>query len=189
MLEVRPGVYRKNVQIAHIYGVRPSAPRYTLGLPDSERDAFKHLLLLCLPHHAEIDDRKTGEKLYSVEELLKWKRTHEGGNNAELNRIGPVDEEEFMDLIAEAFEPPLERLEAIADRLERTGTLNAGSVVELRGIVTALTDNPVGIDARSVRILADAVDALGGSSFRRTVTHFAEAAETMRSAVRRLPER
>lgn len=189
MLEVRPAVYRKNVQIAHIYGVRPSAPRYTLGMPDSERDAFKHLLLLCLPHHAEIDDRKTGEKLYPAEELLKWKRNHEGDNNAELNRIGPVDETAFMDYITGIFEPPLTRLESIADRLEATGVLNADSVVELRGIVSALTDNPTGIDARSVRIFADAVDALGGSRFRRTVAHFSEAAETMRRAVRLLPDR
>ncbi|MEU7652474.1 hypothetical protein AB0C41_10710 [Micromonospora taraxaci] len=158
-------------------------------MPDSERDAFKHLLLLCLPHHAEVDDRKTGESLYSAQLLLEWKRMHEGDNNAALNRIGPVDEEKFMDYVAGIFEPPLKRLESIADRLEKTGTLNASAVVELRGIATALTDNPVGIDARSVRILADAVDRLGGRSFPRTVAHFSEAATAMMRAVRRLPDR
>ncbi|MGA4728997.1 hypothetical protein ACPB67_16350 [Micromonospora taraxaci] len=189
MFEVRPGVYRKNVQIAHIYGVRPGAPRYMIGMPDSERDAFKHLLLLCLPHHAEVDDRRTGERLYPAEVLLEWKRKHEGDNNVALNRIGPVDEDAFMEYVAEIFEPPLKRLESIADRLEKTGTINADAVVELRGIVSALTDNPVGIDARSIRILTDAVGVLGGRSFPRTVAHFSEAANTMMKAVRRLPDR
>lgn len=189
MFEVRPGVYRKNVQIAHIYGVRPNAPRYTLGMPDSERDAFKNLLLLCLPHHAEVDDRSTGEKLYPAKVLLEWKRRHEGDNNAELSRIGPVDDDSFMNYVAEIFEPPLKRLESLADRLEQTGTLNANAVAELRGIVSTLTDNPVGIDARSIRILADAVDRLGGTSFSRTVSNFSEAADAMMRAVRRLPER
>lgn len=189
MFEVRPGVYRKNVQIAHIYGVRPGAPRYMLGLPDSERDAFRNLLLLCLPHHAEVDDRRTGQRLYPAEVLLEWKRKHEGDNNAELSRIGPVDEDAFMEYVAEVFEPPLKRLESIANRLEQTGSLNASTAVELRGIVSALTDNPVGLDARSVRILADAVDRLGGRSFSRTVAHFSEAAAVMARAVRRLPER
>ncbi|MFI2709084.1 hypothetical protein ACH495_02985 [Micromonospora sp. NPDC018662] len=189
MFEVRPSVYRKNVQIAHIYGVRPSAPRYVMGMQDSERDAFRHLLLLCLPHHAEIDDRKTGEKLYPAEVLLDWKRKHEGENNAELNRIGPVDEDVFMEYVTEIFEPPLKRLESIAEQLERTGTLNASAAVELRRIVSALTENPVGLDARSVRILADAVDRLGGKSFSRAVTQFSDAATIMARATRRLPER
>jgi hypothetical protein len=107
------------VQVAHIYGVRPGAPRYQLGMPDSERDSFKNLLQLCLPHHAKVDDKRTGATLYPAEELLKWKRNHEGKNNAVLNQIGPVDEERFMELIAEIFVPPLQRLEAIAEQLER----------------------------------------------------------------------
>ncbi|MET7969849.1 hypothetical protein [Micromonospora sp. NPDC005305] len=182
-------MYRKNVQIAHIYGVRPNAPRYRLGMPDSERDAFKHLLLLCLPHHAEVDDKRTGESLYPPEVLLEWKRKHEGANNAALSRIGPVDEDAFMDLVADIFEPPLQRLEQIADRLERTGTLTAETAVELREIVSALTDNPAGLDARSVRILAETVDRLGGRRFSRTVAELSEAADKMMRAARRLPER
>ena len=33
VLEVRPGVYQKNSQVAHIYGIRPGAPRYMPGMP------------------------------------------------------------------------------------------------------------------------------------------------------------
>ena len=28
IVEVRPGIYQKNAQIAHVYGVRPGAPRF-----------------------------------------------------------------------------------------------------------------------------------------------------------------
>ncbi|MEU8313699.1 hypothetical protein [Micromonospora sp. NPDC049033] len=189
MFETRPGVYRKNVQIAHVYGVRPNAPRYKDGLPDSERDSFRNLLLLCLPHHSEVDDKKTGERLYPPETLLEWKRKHEGDLNAELSRIGPVDEDLLMDVIAEIFEPPLKRLESIAEQLERTGVVNANSVAELRGIISALTDNPVGLDARTVAILADSVEKLGGQGFRRAVNKFSDAAEIMLRASRRMPER
>lgn len=176
MFEVRPGVYRKNVQIAHIYGVRPEAARYRHGMPDSERDAFKHLLLLCLPHHAEVDDRITGESLYPPDKLLKWKQESEGGNKAVLDSLGPVDENLLMDAMADAFEPPIKRLEAIAEQLERTGTLNANSVEELRDIISVLTENPVGPDARTVQMLTDAIDSLGGPHFRGTVHLFHEAA-------------
>lgn len=71
IFEVRPGAYRKNAQIAHIYGVR--APRYKKGLSKEERDAFSNLLLLCLAHHSEVDDKKTVEKLYPPELLREWK--------------------------------------------------------------------------------------------------------------------
>ncbi|MDW5330815.1 hypothetical protein [Plantactinospora sp. KLBMP9567] len=158
-------------------------------MPDSERDSFKNLLLLCLPHHTEVDDRKTGEKLYPPETLLEWKKNHEGHHNAALNRIGPVDKDVIMDIIAGVFEPPLKRLEAIAEQLERTGTLNAESVAELKEVISVLTENPIGPDARTVRALADAADRLGGVSFSRTVGRLSEAADTMMRAARLMPGR
>jgi hypothetical protein len=47
VLEVRPGVYQKNSQVAHIYGIRPGTPRYRPDMPAKERDSFAKLLLLC----------------------------------------------------------------------------------------------------------------------------------------------
>jgi hypothetical protein len=46
VLEVRPGVYQKNSQVAHIHGVRPDAPRYMPDMSAGERDSFANLLLL-----------------------------------------------------------------------------------------------------------------------------------------------
>lgn len=62
--ETRPGTYKKNVRIAHIYGVAENSPRHRLLPAGEDRNSFKYLMLLCTPHHDEIDDRLNGEKLY-----------------------------------------------------------------------------------------------------------------------------
>src|SRR5690606_9671037 len=75
--EVRPGVFKKNAQIAHIHAVKPGAPRYRPCTTDEERkqrDAFTNLILVCLAHHAAIDDKRDGERLYPPELLREWKR-------------------------------------------------------------------------------------------------------------------
>jgi len=170
IVEVRPGVYKKNAQIAHIHGVK--APRFRPGMAVEERDSFKNLILLCLPHHAEVDDKKYGERMYPPEKLREWKMKHEGDHAATLRMIGPIDVDTFMDRLADAFEPPTRRLEALAEQLEKTGTLNANSVAELRVIISALRDNPLGPDPRTVGQLMDAVIMLGGRDFPRTVAQF-----------------
>jgi hypothetical protein len=182
IVEVRPGVHKKNAQIAHIYGVK--APRYRPGMSVAERDSFKNLLLLCLPYHAEVDDKKYGEKLYPPEKLQEWKTRHEGEHAGVLSMIGPVDADTFMDSLATAFEPPTRRLETIAEQLEKTGKLNAGSAAELRSIVTVLTNNPLGPDPRTVGQLMEAVGMLGGENFPRTVAQLMEAATLMNRANR-----
>jgi hypothetical protein len=40
VVEVRPGVYRKNAVISHIYGVARGAPRHRRRMGDNERDSF-----------------------------------------------------------------------------------------------------------------------------------------------------
>lgn len=99
--EVRTGVYRKNAQIAHIKGVH--APRYDPRLSVEECAAFSNLLILCLPHHAEVDDKKTGEQFYPVHLLRKWKTDHEGENKMALAALGPIDEETLTQLLVGAF--------------------------------------------------------------------------------------
>jgi hypothetical protein len=150
----------------------------------AERDSFKNLLLLCLPYHAEVDDKKYGEKLYPPEKLQEWKTRHEGEHAGVLSMIGPVDADTFMDSLATAFEPPTRRLETIAEQLEKTGKLNAGSAAELRSIVTVLTNNPLGPDPRTVGQLMEAVGMLGGENFPRTVAQLMEAATLMNRANR-----
>jgi len=186
VVEVRRGVYKKNAMIAHIYGVAPNAPRYRAGLPAAQRDAFSNLLLLCLAHHGEVDDRKTGEQLYPPEKLRDWKTAHEGANGPALAALGTINEEQLTELLVGAFTSPLERLQKITDQLERTGTLNATSVAELRQVVDVLSTTAGGTDARTAAALAHAAEVFGTSHFNQMVNSLAHAAEVLPAVARDL---
>lgn len=180
--EVRPGVYRKNALVAHIYSVRPNAPRFDKKMSDEERDSFVNLLLLCLPHHTEVDDKKTGEERYPPDLLHKWKIDHEGSNGPALAELGSIREERLTELLVDVFSPPVERLQAIAERLEETGTLNAGTVAELRQIVDVLTNTPAGPDGRTAASLGFAAEVFGDRNFRKAATSLAAAADALPSS-------
>lgn len=126
-------------------------------------NSFTNVLLLYQPHHSEVDDKKTGEKLYPPELLRQWKTEHEGGNGPALARLGPVDEDALAELLASAFEPPIKRLEKIAHQLEKTGTLNASAVSELRRVIGVLVGGP---DRRTAHLLMSAADMLSARDLR-----------------------
>jgi len=179
VVEIRVGVYRKNAQIGHIHGVRPGAARFDPAIDDEIRDAFTNLLLLCLPHHGEVDDRKTGEQKYPPELLHKWKIQHEGGDGPALAALGRVDEESIGELLAEAFSPPIERLQSIADQLEQTGTLNAEALLQLRQVVHVLRDSPDGPDWRTAQVLGQAAEVFGTRSFTTAAGQLRSAADVI----------
>jgi hypothetical protein len=186
VFEVRSGVYRKNAQVAHIYGVRPGAARFDETVPDEERDAFTNLLLLCLPHHNEVDDKKAGEKFYPPDTLRKWKRDHEGTNGPALAALGRIDEERLTELLLVVFAPPLERLQRIADQLEKTGTLNAETVGQLQQIIEVMKDSPAAADRTTAAMLMDASEIYGSRGFREAATQLATAADVLPSLERSL---
>jgi hypothetical protein len=79
--------------------------------------SFSNLLILCLPHHGEVDDRKTGETLYPVETLTRWKADYEGANGPALAVLGPVDDETLARLLTQVFSPPARRAGDLLDRV------------------------------------------------------------------------
>ena len=172
----------ENAQVAHIKGVR--APRFDPKLTAEECAAFSNLLLLCLPHHAEVDDRKTGEKLYPPHLLRKWKADHEGRNGAALAALGPIDEESLTELLLDVFTPPVKRLQQIADQLEKTGTLNAQTVMELRQIVEVMASSPAGPDVRTAAMLATAAEVYNSHQFRQSVKALSEAVDLITATSR-----
>jgi len=174
VFEIKPGVYQKNAQVAHIHGVR--APRFNPDMTPEQCAEFSNLLLLCLAHHSGVDDKRDGERLYPAELLREWKAEHEGSNGPALAALGAVDEDSLTELLLDVFSPPLERLEQIADRLEGTGTLNAQTVEELRQVVDVMTSSPSGPDARTAAWLAEAAEVYGSHRFRNTVLALVEAA-------------
>lgn len=181
VVEVRPGVYRKNAQIAHIIGVAPDAPRYR-PVPVEVRDGFTNLLLLCLPHHSEVDDRLTGERDYPVRVLQGWKTRHEGKDAPILARLGPVDDETLTQWLTESFSPPLTRLQAIADQLEDTGRVTADVVAELRQVTDIIAASSHGRDSVVAGALAYAAEILSALDLRAAADSLAYAAETLDAA-------
>jgi hypothetical protein len=179
VVEVRLGVYRKNAQIAHIRGVR--APRYDPALSEPDCASFSNLLILCLPHHGEVDDRKTGEKLYPVETLTRWKTEHEGANGPALAALGPVDEETLARLLTQVFSPPARRLQQIADQLEETGMLTAQNLLQLRQVVQVMSAGPGRASADAAEMLSYAADVFGRRDFIGMVDQLGTAADTLSS--------
>lgn len=180
--EVRPGVFKKNAQIAHIHAVKPNAPRYRPCTTDEERqqrDAFTNLILVCLAHHAAIDDKKDGERLYPPETLREWKRKHEGKHGPALARLAPMSDEQLGNLLGTYFTAPITRLEAIADQLEQTGELTADSLEELRRIIAVLQENPLGPDARTASSLAYAADLLSMQNLSSAASSLSYAADVL----------
>jgi hypothetical protein len=185
VLEVRPGTYQKNSQVAHIYGVRPGAPRYRADISAHERDSFANLLLLCLAHHEEVDG-KDGERRYPPDTLRKWKIQHEGAAGSVLKNLTVPSTDALMNKLIEIAERPLERLKAITQRLEETGAVTTETVAELKQIIDAMSTTNTGVDARTARTLSYAAEVLGTRSFSDTVRQLSRAAEVLPNATSRM---
>ena len=69
-------------------------------MSDDERRAFNNLILVCKPHHEEIDKRHP--EMYPAEVLLGWKRAHEGDHLQPLAELGAVSEDDLAGLLVEA---------------------------------------------------------------------------------------
>ncbi|GHH43944.1 hypothetical protein [Lentzea cavernae] len=181
VVEVRPGVYKKNVQAAHIYGVRGKAARHKIEMTSDERDSFKHIILLCLAHHSAVDDSKTGTLDYPPELLVKWKRTREGANHATLSELQiPANNlDAITEYLESVFTPPVQRLEALANHLQKTGELNADSLAELKQIITAMQDSDAGVNSRVASNLASAADILADLNLERTARDLLNAADIL----------
>ena len=84
----------------------PGGPRYNEKQTDEERRAYENLLLLCHPHHVEIDQDDKNE--YPVEKLQSIKQTHEATHKASRFQI---EKAELLKLV--------ENMEKFWNRIER----------------------------------------------------------------------
>ncbi|WP_328324402.1 hypothetical protein OHA70_33215 [Kribbella sp. NBC_00382] len=181
VLEVRPGVYRKNAQVAHIYGVKGA--RCRPGMAASERDSFSNLLLLCYPHHTEVDG---DEERYPPERLREWKNEHDGPELAALSVAAVPDPDTFVDFLATIAKPPLDRLESITERLEKTGEVTEETVGELRYLVGMISSSETGVDAQSARNLAVAAEILSSVNIKQSASWLLTVSDTLPKVVARL---
>lgn len=69
-----PSWKRVKARIAHIKGEHPNSARYDAAQPDSERQGFENLMLLCPNHHTEIDDLRPDD--FPPERLVAMRARH-----------------------------------------------------------------------------------------------------------------
>jgi hypothetical protein len=65
-------------EICHIKARKPGEARYDPQQTDEERHSFENLILMCNPHHKDID---SDEVTYTVERLTEMKAKHEASTN------------------------------------------------------------------------------------------------------------
>jgi hypothetical protein len=63
-------------EIAHIIASSDDGPRGDSNFPESERDRYNNLLLLCHEHHRLVDDEDNYHD-YPAVQLRRWKQDHE----------------------------------------------------------------------------------------------------------------
>lgn len=89
-------------QICHILGKSPGGPRHDPRQSDDQRRAFENLLLLCGPHHKEIDERT---ETWPAPTLFGLKEAHESVVRAQSSAADQALQEEFVRCYRAALRP------------------------------------------------------------------------------------
>jgi hypothetical protein len=135
-----------------------------------------------------VDDKNYGEKQYPPELLRKWKREHEGRNGPVLDSLPPISEDKIASLLIASFTPPLARLEKLTEQLERTGTLTADTLRDLRNIVTVMSNNSTGPEADSARKLAYSAEVFENQALRASARSLAHTMEVLPTLIQKLDQ-
>ena len=142
------GRWRTNAHIAHICGLKPGSARFDESITIQERNNFRNLLLLCKPHHDQVDDRSL-ESIFPRGLLVGWKTAREGDYADDLLELDWVTEDQLKGWMAEAVTDTRDEITAVFDRLE---DLNSEFLSSLRQAALDFFDLPY-LDADDIRSL------------------------------------
>lgn len=164
-----------NLQIAHIRPASESGPRGTAAGDVHERDDFSNLILLCKPHHDEVDEYPD---VYTVEELSAWKQACERGRQAALSNIAAFSTEDGLrQAIADALAARDEALESTLARLENNDHEAALLLREMRDQLAVARETGHLVDPDSASLAHQAAAML---------QHLPDSAETALAAAQSL---
>ncbi len=124
-----------NCEVAHIYGVKRSSARGEHSLTNDQLRAPSNLLLLCLEHHNEVDN-KALEARFTVEAVQKMKSDHEARYREAIAGL-----ERMVDVTVGADATYPTNLGAIGDFDDE---MLRESLAELRVYIDEIADQPVG---------------------------------------------
>ncbi len=106
------GAWLLNSRVAHIHARSEGGPRWDPHMSQADNQSYDNLLILCIPHAAEIDD--TPEH-YPADLLRSWKQS-ELDNHERQHRSWTLSDDQVAEVAAASFDPqPL--LEQIAAAL------------------------------------------------------------------------
>ena len=188
---------RMNLQQAHIRAREKGGPRYDATMTDEQRDDFANLILLCVPHHADVDN---DPQAFPVGILARWKREREQGGMDALKGLRGLTQANMEKMLAEAMDGLRDRLDKALDKLDKIDAeaasllrLVQAEFADLRQYGRALDPDTVDSFLRGAVALnqagfsGDTVEAFGNAAMKldglsATVERLEYAAENLRNA-------
>ncbi|MDX3186472.1 hypothetical protein PV334_35285 [Streptomyces sp. ME02-7008A-1] len=169
------GVPKLNAEIAHIRAINTGGKRFDATWSVPERNSFKNLLLLCVPHHTTIDGASSDD--YPLEILEEWKASREGESVEALEGLSGLTEARLSEMLAEAQGQFLDQVRPALAEFSRTAP-------ELANLLNTLLDeladpriHGFGISPDSIELFSGAARSLG--SFEDNVGLLASAADSL----------
>ncbi|MFD8760518.1 hypothetical protein [Streptomyces mirabilis] len=171
------GVPKLNAEIAHIRAINLGGKRFDPKWSEPERNSFKNLLLLCVPHHTTIDGASSAD--YPVELLEDWKASREGESVEALDGLTGLTEARLSEMLAEAQGEFLDQVRPALSEFSKTAP-------ELASLLNTLLDeladpriHGFGISPDAIEVFSHSARSLG--SFEDNVHVLAHAADKLGS--------
>ncbi|WP_235496161.1 HNH endonuclease signature motif containing protein, partial [Streptomyces violaceoruber] len=183
---------RLNLEIAHIRAFEDGGKRADATLSTEDRNGFGNLILLCHPHHTEIDG--TNSDQYPVEVLMRWKRERESDGVSALAGLGELTEQRLGEMISEAQTALVDRIGPALDEFAKSAPELASL---LRVTLKELADPRVhgfGLSEDEINSLSRSADSLGHlqdtafvlAAAARGLSHLQDSANTLAEAAQDL---
>lgn len=142
------GRWRTNAHVAHICGLNKTSARFDESIPVPKRNSFGNLLLLCKPHHDQVDSKALEEK-FPKEMLIDWKSTREGEYADDLLELGMVTDGMLKGWMTEAI---ADTRGEIADAFDRLQDVSITFIASLKQAALDFFDLPY-LDPEDIRSL------------------------------------
>ncbi|MEU6635722.1 hypothetical protein [Streptomyces rochei] len=169
------GVPKLNAEIAHIRAINPGGKRFDPKWSVPERNSFKNLLLLCVPHHTSIDGASSDD--YPVGLLEEWKANREGDSIEALEGLTGLTEARLSEMLAEAQGQFLDQVRPALAEFSRTAP-------ELAGLLNTLLDELADPRVHGFGISPDAIELFSHSA--RSLGSFEDNVHVLASAADKL---
>lgn len=169
------GTPRLNLEIAHIRAFEEGGKRFAPTLSVRERNSFDNLILLCNPHHDEVDGPDSDQ--YPVEVLEGWKHAREADGLDALAGLGDLTKSELSEMIIAAQGQLIDRIGPALDEFGK-------SAPELAALLRAVIDELVDPRVHGFGISEDGIRALHKSA--RTFANLEDSASILADAAKDL---